>query len=175
MIIGDAAHPFLPYVFRCFVYLGHLHQRDNFRTSIQGASQGVEDGVALATVLDRAGKNDIPLALRVFEHIRLESCTNRSNYFLIRLILDMIEFVVLKCKAYRLVIISTRTLMHEPTMRKLRCLFLNGSSTLTQKRTQKNCTMRLPKVYWRTDINDPQNGSFLAAGASELYHDGDYF
>jgi len=53
VIIGDAAHPFLP-------------------TSIQGASQGVEDGVALAVSLQLAGKENIPLAARVFEHLRYE-------------------------------------------------------------------------------------------------------
>ncbi|OCB89715.1 monooxygenase [Sanghuangporus baumii] len=44
-LIGDAAHPFLP-------------------TSIQGASQAVEDGITLAIVLQLAGKKDAPLAAR---------------------------------------------------------------------------------------------------------------
>jgi len=50
-IIGDAAHPFLP-------------------TSIQGASQAMEDGITLAVVLKLAGKGDIPTAVRAFEDIR---------------------------------------------------------------------------------------------------------
>ncbi|KAK4247597.1 hypothetical protein C7999DRAFT_41135 [Corynascus novoguineensis] len=52
-LIGDAAHPFLP-------------------TSIQGASQAMEDGVALAACLDRAGKGRVQEALRVWERIRYE-------------------------------------------------------------------------------------------------------
>ncbi|KAK4937415.1 hypothetical protein LTR10_021952 [Elasticomyces elasticus] len=50
-LIGDAAHPFLP-------------------TSIQGASQSMEDGVTLAITLEKAGKADVPLALRAYEAIR---------------------------------------------------------------------------------------------------------
>ncbi|KAL5524145.1 hypothetical protein ACEPAG_8318 [Sanghuangporus baumii] len=50
-LIGDAAHPFLP-------------------TSIQGASQAVEDGITLAVVLQLAGKKDVPLAIRAWEKIR---------------------------------------------------------------------------------------------------------
>jgi len=53
VVIGDAAHPFLP-------------------SSIQGASQGVEDGVSLAVALESAGKGNIALATRVFEHMRYE-------------------------------------------------------------------------------------------------------
>ncbi|KLO15675.1 FAD/NAD(P)-binding domain-containing protein [Schizopora paradoxa] len=53
VVIGDAAHPFLP-------------------SSIQGASQGVEDGVALAVALKNAGKDKIPAATRVFEHLRYD-------------------------------------------------------------------------------------------------------
>ncbi|KAL5508397.1 hypothetical protein ACEPAH_6016 [Sanghuangporus vaninii] len=53
VVIGDAAHPFLP-------------------TSMQGASQGVEDGVALATILKCAEKKNVPLGLQVFEHIRYD-------------------------------------------------------------------------------------------------------
>ncbi|KAB5566064.1 hypothetical protein GE09DRAFT_727841 [Coniochaeta sp. 2T2.1] len=53
VLIGDAAHPFLP-------------------TSIQGASQSIEDGVALAVCLELAGKKDVPLAVRAFEKIRYE-------------------------------------------------------------------------------------------------------
>ncbi|KAF2714514.1 monooxygenase [Pleomassaria siparia CBS 279.74] len=50
-LIGDAAHPFLP-------------------TSIQGASQSMEDGVTAAVCLARAGKDNVPEALRVYEKIR---------------------------------------------------------------------------------------------------------
>lgn len=52
-LIGDAAHPFLP-------------------TSIQGASQSMEDGVTLAITLEKAGKDDVPLAIRGYEAIRYE-------------------------------------------------------------------------------------------------------
>ncbi|KAK4151055.1 hypothetical protein C8A00DRAFT_45680 [Chaetomidium leptoderma] len=52
-LIGDAAHPFLP-------------------TSIQGASQAMEDGVVLAACLDRAGKGKVQEGLRVWERIRYE-------------------------------------------------------------------------------------------------------
>ncbi|KAH6623737.1 hypothetical protein F5144DRAFT_584139 [Chaetomium tenue] len=50
-LIGDAAHPFLP-------------------TSIQGASQAMEDGVVLAACLDKAGKGKVQEAVRVWERIR---------------------------------------------------------------------------------------------------------
>ncbi|PSN73825.1 FAD/NAD(P)-binding domain-containing protein [Corynespora cassiicola Philippines] len=53
VLIGDAAHPFLP-------------------TSIQGASQSIEDGVVLAACLEKAGKCDTQLAVRVFEKIRYQ-------------------------------------------------------------------------------------------------------
>jgi 2-polyprenyl-6-methoxyphenol hydroxylase-like FAD-dependent oxidoreductase len=53
VLIGDAAHPFLP-------------------TSIQGASQSIEDGVVLAACLRQAGKKNVPLAVRVHEKIRYE-------------------------------------------------------------------------------------------------------
>ncbi|KAK4167867.1 hypothetical protein QBC43DRAFT_310391 [Cladorrhinum sp. PSN259] len=52
-LIGDAAHPFLP-------------------TSIQGASQSIEDGVALATCLELSGKDNIPRAMRAYEKLRYE-------------------------------------------------------------------------------------------------------
>jgi 2-polyprenyl-6-methoxyphenol hydroxylase-like FAD-dependent oxidoreductase len=52
-LIGDAAHPFLP-------------------TSIQGASQSIEDGVVLAACLEMAGKKDATLAIRAYEKIRYE-------------------------------------------------------------------------------------------------------
>lgn len=53
VLIGDAAHPFLP-------------------TSIQGASQSIEDGVVLATCLELAGKSNIPQAVKAHEKIRYE-------------------------------------------------------------------------------------------------------
>ena len=52
-LIGDAAHPFLP-------------------TSIQGASQSIEDGVTLAICLELSGKKKVPLAVRAYEKIRYE-------------------------------------------------------------------------------------------------------
>jgi 2-polyprenyl-6-methoxyphenol hydroxylase-like FAD-dependent oxidoreductase len=52
-LIGDAAHPFLP-------------------TSIQGASQSIEDGVVLAACLELAGKGHVTLAVNAFEKIRYE-------------------------------------------------------------------------------------------------------
>lgn len=52
-LIGDAAHPFLP-------------------TSIQGASQSIEDGVVLAACLELAGKEDVPLGIQAYEKIRYE-------------------------------------------------------------------------------------------------------
>lgn len=53
VLIGDAAHPFLP-------------------TSIQGASQSIEDGVVLASCLELAGRDNIPRALRAYEKLRYE-------------------------------------------------------------------------------------------------------
>ncbi|KAI0134299.1 putative monooxygenase [Xylariales sp. AK1849] len=50
-LIGDAAHPFLP-------------------TSIQGASQAMEDGSTIAVCLRRAGKGNIRDAVEVFEALR---------------------------------------------------------------------------------------------------------
>jgi 2-polyprenyl-6-methoxyphenol hydroxylase-like FAD-dependent oxidoreductase len=52
-LIGDAAHPFLP-------------------TSIQGASQSMEDGVTLAITLEKSGKGHVPRAIRAYEAIRYE-------------------------------------------------------------------------------------------------------
>lgn len=52
-LIGDAAHPFLP-------------------TSIQGASQAMEDGATVAVCLEKAGKNKVTDALRAYEEIRYE-------------------------------------------------------------------------------------------------------
>jgi 2-polyprenyl-6-methoxyphenol hydroxylase-like FAD-dependent oxidoreductase len=52
-LLGDAAHPFLP-------------------TSIQGASQAMEDGVTLAVCLELAGKVNVPDAVRAYEKIRYD-------------------------------------------------------------------------------------------------------
>ncbi|KAK6369521.1 hypothetical protein, variant [Exophiala oligosperma] len=52
-VMGDAAHPFLP-------------------TSTQGASQAVEDGATIALCLAKAGKHQIPLALRTYFALRYE-------------------------------------------------------------------------------------------------------
>ncbi|KAH8663391.1 putative monooxygenase [Tricladium varicosporioides] len=52
-VIGDAAHPFLP-------------------TSIQGASQAMEDGTTLAVCLQKSGKERVQEALQVFEALRYE-------------------------------------------------------------------------------------------------------
>jgi 2-polyprenyl-6-methoxyphenol hydroxylase-like FAD-dependent oxidoreductase len=53
VLIGDAAHPFLP-------------------TSIQGASQSIEDGVVLATCLELSGKRKVSTAIRSYEKLRYE-------------------------------------------------------------------------------------------------------
>lgn len=53
VLIGDAAHPFLP-------------------TSIQGASQAMEDGVVMAACLDVAGKDGVVDAVKVWEKIRYD-------------------------------------------------------------------------------------------------------
>lgn len=53
VLIGDAAHPFLP-------------------TSIQGASQAIEDGVTVAVCLEKGGKDNVREALRTYEAIRYE-------------------------------------------------------------------------------------------------------
>ncbi|KAL2018422.1 hypothetical protein VTK56DRAFT_841 [Thermocarpiscus australiensis] len=45
LLLGDAAHPFLP-------------------TSAQGATQAMEDGVTIAVCLRRAGKANVPAAVR---------------------------------------------------------------------------------------------------------------
>jgi 2-polyprenyl-6-methoxyphenol hydroxylase-like FAD-dependent oxidoreductase len=52
-LIGDSAHPFLP-------------------TSIQGASQAMEDGTTIAVCLHRAGKANAQEAIQVFEALRYE-------------------------------------------------------------------------------------------------------
>ncbi len=52
-LLGDAAHPMLP-------HLG------------QGANQSIEDGMALATILSRAGNKTAPAALLAYERLRRE-------------------------------------------------------------------------------------------------------
>lgn len=52
-LIGDAAHPFLP-------------------TSIQGASQSMEDGVTIAVCLQRGGKKNVQEAVEAFQAIRYD-------------------------------------------------------------------------------------------------------
>jgi salicylate hydroxylase len=52
-LLGDAAHPMLP-------HLG------------QGANQGIEDGMALATILARADRKTVPAALLAYERLRRE-------------------------------------------------------------------------------------------------------
>jgi salicylate hydroxylase len=52
-LLGDAAHPMLP-------HLG------------QGANQSIEDGMALATILERADRATAPAALLAYEHVRRE-------------------------------------------------------------------------------------------------------
>ncbi|KDQ56254.1 hypothetical protein JAAARDRAFT_158238 [Jaapia argillacea MUCL 33604] len=54
-LMGDAAHPFLP-------------------TSIQGASQAMEDGVVFATCLQLAGKSNVATGVRAYEQIRYARC-----------------------------------------------------------------------------------------------------
>ena len=68
-LIGDSAHPFLP-------------------TSIQGASQSMEDGVTAAICLELAGKDNISEGIRAYEKIRYPrvlatqrtGITNRDNW-----------------------------------------------------------------------------------------------
>jgi 2-polyprenyl-6-methoxyphenol hydroxylase-like FAD-dependent oxidoreductase len=52
-LLGDAAHPFLP-------------------TSTQGATQALEDGVTLAICLKKAGKKNLPAAVRAYQEIRYD-------------------------------------------------------------------------------------------------------
>ncbi|KAI6296386.1 hypothetical protein MCOR12_006889 [Pyricularia oryzae] len=52
-LIGDAAHPFLP-------------------TSIQGASQSIEDGTTMAVCLEIGGRDNVTEAVRTYEKIRYE-------------------------------------------------------------------------------------------------------
>lgn len=51
ILVGDAAHPHLP-------------------TSGSGGGMGIEDGATLASLIDRAGKSDIPSALKAFPELR---------------------------------------------------------------------------------------------------------
>ena len=53
VLIGDAAHPFLP-------------------TSIQGASQAMEDGVTVAVCMQLSGKQNVQEALETFQRMRYE-------------------------------------------------------------------------------------------------------
>lgn len=53
VLIGDAAHPFLP-------------------TSIQGASQAMEDGAVIAACLDISGRERVTEAVNVWEKIRYD-------------------------------------------------------------------------------------------------------
>ncbi|KAF4809860.1 FAD-dependent monooxygenase roqM [Colletotrichum siamense] len=52
-LLGDAVHPFLP-------------------TSVQGATQAMEDGVTIAICLRRAGKDKISTALKTYQEMRYE-------------------------------------------------------------------------------------------------------
>ncbi|KAK0206683.1 hypothetical protein DFS33DRAFT_611258 [Desarmillaria ectypa] len=61
--IGDAAHSLLP-------------------TSGSGATMAMEDGITLAACFHISGKNDIPLAMRVYNKLRFErvSCAQRMGF-----------------------------------------------------------------------------------------------
>ena len=50
-LLGDSAHPFLP-------------------TSVQGATQAMEDGVVLAVCLSKGGMANVPNAVRAYQEIR---------------------------------------------------------------------------------------------------------
>jgi salicylate hydroxylase len=52
-LLGDAAHPMVP-------HLG------------QGAGQAIEDGFALAVLLEHAGRDEIPARLKAYQDLRLE-------------------------------------------------------------------------------------------------------
>jgi 2-polyprenyl-6-methoxyphenol hydroxylase-like FAD-dependent oxidoreductase len=52
-LLGDAAHPFLP-------------------TSVQGATQALEDGVTLAVCLKKAGKERVSAGVKAYQEIRYE-------------------------------------------------------------------------------------------------------
>ncbi|KAM5356837.1 hypothetical protein ACJ41O_003483 [Fusarium nematophilum] len=53
LLVGDAAHPHLA-------------------TSGAGGGQAIEDGATLAALIDRSGRNGIPLAFKAFEKLRYE-------------------------------------------------------------------------------------------------------
>lgn len=87
VILGDAAHAMLPYMSQ------GLHSRIAFHplssplrieiltlAMISGAAIAVEDGVALARVLSKiSSKDQIPLALSIFEKVRLERATQMQE------------------------------------------------------------------------------------------------
>ncbi|GKU08265.1 mak1 monooxygenase [Fusarium langsethiae] len=56
VLIGDACHPHLP-------------------TSASGAAQALEDAAALAALVDKAGKANLPTAFKAFEKLRFERTT----------------------------------------------------------------------------------------------------
>ena len=62
MLIGDAAHPFLP-------------------TSGQGAGQAMEDAATLAVCLRKAGKARVQDALQATEMIRYVCCLVEDNLY----------------------------------------------------------------------------------------------
>lgn len=75
IIMGDAAHSMLPYMsqgelmMEC--YIGH-HFGNSLLTKT-GAAMDVEDSVALAQSLNRiTAKSQIPLALSIFQKVRVE-------------------------------------------------------------------------------------------------------
>ncbi|KAH7908344.1 monooxygenase [Hygrophoropsis aurantiaca] len=83
ILIGDAAHPFLPCVFSCRIlifsvslrlWLSYCDLPTDFSrsSSAQGASQAIEDGVTVAVALQLAGKGDVPLAVKAWEKIRYQ-------------------------------------------------------------------------------------------------------
>ncbi|KAJ5428714.1 Monooxygenase FAD-binding [Penicillium cf. griseofulvum] len=61
--IGDAAHPFLP-------------------TSASGGTMAMEDAYSLAACLQIGGKDDVPLATKVHNHLRFErvSCAQKMGF-----------------------------------------------------------------------------------------------
>lgn len=72
-LIGDAAHPHLP-------------------TSIQGASQAMEDGATLAVCLQLSGKDKATEALQAYERIRYVSFLALWNKECQLMFLDMLAF-----------------------------------------------------------------------------------
>lgn len=69
--IGDAAHSFLP-------------------SSGNGATQGMEDAVSLATCLQIAGKENVPSAIRVHNKLRL--VTIRNHYDILKFISCLMSY-----------------------------------------------------------------------------------